>query len=67
MYVSRYSLINHEYPLAFAGALTQWDACQDRPDKCDPGTDNTPIAGWVQLYDLIKQDLNWSTDISWKN
>ena len=66
-YASWYSLINHEYPLAFAGTLTQWDACQDRQDKCDPGTDNTPTAGWMQLFILIKQELNWSTDISWKN
>jgi hypothetical protein len=51
-----------------AGALTQYQACQQR--GCE-GTDNTAEAGWTSLRDVLNDDprtaqmLPWSTDIKW--
>jgi hypothetical protein len=57
--------------MLFSGALTQWDACQDR--GCDPSVENRPEDGWAQLWTSVNdldgtdQGIKWSTDISWKN
>jgi hypothetical protein len=57
--ISRYGHYNQPYPtgydaLDFYGAMTQYEACQ-QVDNCNHGlpdaTDNTPGAGWSQLYD----------------
>lgn len=72
-YLSWYALINHEYPLTIQGSLTQWNACQERPQKCDPNTDNKPEEGWLQLWSSLQKNpatarpLKWSTDMSWQN
>lgn len=72
-YLSWYALLNHEYPLTIQGSLTQWNACLERPQKCDPNTDNKPEQGWMQLWNSLHKNpttirpLDWSTDISWQN
>ncbi|KEO82903.1 hypothetical protein [Tumebacillus flagellatus] len=53
--------------ITFSGAMTQYNACAG---TCS-GTDNTPSAGWTQLYNAVNSDsrtassVRWSTDISW--
>jgi len=65
-YLSLYAYINHGMAMEIMGAFTQWQACQGR--SC-VGTDNTPAAGWLQLYNALNSDvrtaqgLQWSTDI----
>jgi len=66
--MSLYSYSDHGLRMSFRGVLTQWDACQGQ--SC-AGIDNTPGAGWGQLYSWLNFDsrtaqyLSWSTDISW--
>ena len=57
--------------ITFSGAMTQYDACVQN-GGCT-GTNNTPSAGWSQLYNSVNSDsrtaqstLRWSTDMSWK-
>jgi hypothetical protein len=72
--MSLYGYTNHNFRMNIQGALTQWQACQDVPQaNCQAlGTDNTPAAGWGQLFDALNADtrtaqpVNWSTDISWQ-
>lgn len=59
-----------QQPLAFAGALTQWQACQDVGGCL--GTDNTPRQGWYQLQWALNADprtamtLPLPSDITWR-
>lgn len=68
--MSLYSFTNHNYPLFFKGALTDYGACQQRGGCA--GSDNTPSAGYSELYSAINADpktaqsLPWSTDIQWQ-
>jgi len=57
----------------FSGAMTQWQACQTRPEDECVTLDNTPEEGWLQLYTEINRDprtaqeiLQWVTDIDWQ-
>jgi len=69
--LSLYAYKNHGARMDFKGAFTQWQACQQFPDGCGSGLDNTPAQGWQQLFDELKRDahtaqaLAWSTDIKW--
>jgi hypothetical protein len=47
--------------IAFNGELTQHAACAQYP-PCN-GTDNTPGAGWSQLYGRVGGTITWSDDI----
>jgi hypothetical protein len=65
-------------PMRFVGAFTQYDACHDPnnipegPNCIRDGLDNTPTEGWTELYNAQNadertvQNLNWSTDVTWK-
>lgn len=70
--MSVYAYNNHGAVMSFAGAFTQWQACQDKQDPCT-GINNAPSAGWLQLYNALNssnitvQGLGWSTDITWQN
>jgi len=64
----------------FSGAFTQWQRCQENPDKCKDEngnlvTDNTPAAGWTQLFNEVNDSrypyihqavLRWSTDVAFQ-
>lgn len=56
--------------MSFKGAVTQYAACQ-QVGGCT-GTDNTPAAGWTQLYNALHsnpattQGLKYSTDMKWQ-
>ena len=65
--------------MIIAGSLTQYYACQQTSNKCQPPppapccTDNKPDMGWSQLWTALKSDtrttqnLRWSSDIvHWK-
>lgn len=69
--MSLYSYLSTGYRMPFQGAFTTWQACQER-GPC-PGFDNTPAAGWTQLWNATRADprtslstLPWSTDITWQ-
>jgi hypothetical protein len=60
------------YSIWYAGTLTQWQRCKQVPSQCSQGTDNSPAAGWQQLYNALNADpltlqptLWHSTDIIW--
>jgi hypothetical protein len=67
--LSLYGYLNHGARMDFGGALTQWQACQQR--GCNPAVANTPQQGWMQLWSTLHadsrtaQDLLWSADIKW--
>jgi len=67
-YLSLYSVTTHGKKLTFQGVLTQNGACGT---TC-PGTDNTPAAGWKQLYDTLHSDSRTAstpggpTDLDWQ-
>ncbi len=78
--VSKYGAI-YKQPIGridFSGPMTQWQACQQRPNnECTRtdgnGLDNTPEEGWLQLYSALNSDpltaqpvLRWVTDIRWQ-
>lgn len=69
--LSLYAYQNHGARMDIKGAFTQWQACQQFPDGCGSGLDNTPAQGWQQLFNELKrnvhtaQALAWSTDIKW--
>ncbi len=66
------------YMMPFRGAFTQYDACHDPtnipagPDCIRDGLDNTPAEGWTWLYNAqnaderTAQNIDWSTDVTWK-
>lgn len=68
--LSRYSFDYHGGRMGIVGALTQWQACQQR-GGCS-GVDNTPATGWTQLWTQLNNDANtaqslrWSTDMKWR-
>jgi hypothetical protein len=69
--ISRYGAIYLGRPMEFAGVMTQYQACQQR-GGCS-GINNTPEAGWKQLFDALNADpltrqpiLRWITDIRWQ-
>ncbi len=70
--MSLYAAQNKGAKLAFAGLLTQWQACQDK-GTCGGLTDNTPQQGWQQLQDALDADprtampLPPPSDITWRN
>jgi len=69
--MSVYAYNAHALRMGMVGSLTQWQACQDR-GGCT-GVNNTPKAGYTQLYNALNADprtaqsLEWSTDITWQN
>jgi hypothetical protein len=69
--LSLYSVIHHKVPIEFNGVMTQYQACTQAPVGQCYGIDNTPNAGWTQLYTELKKDSRtaffprWSTDIRW--
>jgi hypothetical protein len=68
--LSLYSVNTYGYKIEFRGLMTQYQACLQAPGQCT-GVDNTPSAGWLQLYnELIKDSRTaytpkWVTDIQW--
>lgn len=70
--MSLYAYTRHFRRMNIAGTMTQKQACLDN-GGCTNGTDNTPAAGWTQLWSSLNADartaqsLAWSTDITWKN
>ena len=70
-WLSQWAYTNHGVRMDFKGAFTQWQACEQFPDGCGWGLDNTPAQGWKQLFTELKsnvhtaQALAWSTDILW--
>lgn len=62
----------HGSAMWIVGEMTQYQACKDTGNPCT-GTNNTPSAGWNQLYSRLNADprtaqpLLFSTDISWRN
>ncbi|MCS6772815.1 MAG: hypothetical protein NZ693_01740 [Thermoflexales bacterium] len=68
--MSSYAYQSRGQPLAFAGLLTQWQACRD-VGGCR-GTDNTPRQGWYQLQWALNADprtamtLPLPSDITWR-
>lgn len=59
------------FPMVIEGAVTEYKACQ-QVGGCN-GIDNTPAAGWTQLYKALNansataQDLPYSSDFQWDN
>jgi len=68
--LSLYSASAKGYPFVFIGVFTQMQACIQATGQC-PGVDNSPTAGWNQMYAELNKDartiapLPWSTDIKW--
>lgn len=70
--MSLYALDTHGKPYDFIGVMTTYGACQQYPDSACPYIDNTPQAGWTQLYNLVNGDsmatwdsIPYVTDIRW--
>ena len=69
--LSLYANENHGAPVFFLGTMTQFQACEVG-GGC-PGANNSPGAGWTQLFGALNSDgrtaqqLNYSTDITWAN
>ncbi len=69
--LSLYAYQNQGARMDIKGSFTQWQACQQFPNGCGSGLNNTPAQGWQQLFDELKrnshtaQALAWSTDIEW--
>jgi len=67
--MSVYSAEQHGQAVGFVGSLTTYQACKQK-GGCG-GIDNTPEAGWTQLYDLLNgnsltaQGLRWASDMKW--
>jgi hypothetical protein len=73
-----YPPYNQWRTIFFTGVLTQYDACHD---PGNPGAedcrsiyaDNTPAQGWLSFYNALatdnitKQDLDFSSDLTWKH
>ena len=66
------SLYGYQYEggaMFIEGSFTQYEACLQN-GNCS-GTDNTPGAGWTQLYNALNSNPNtmdslpWSTDVEW--
>jgi hypothetical protein len=70
--LSLYGYTAHGRAMWIPGEMTQYQACIDSGNTC-AGTNNTPAAGWTQLYSKLNADwrtaqsLPNSTDITWKN
>jgi hypothetical protein len=71
--VSLYGALYKGGKMTFAGAMTQFQSCQQRKSAECETLDNTPEEGWSQLYDRLNQDprtaqqvLRWVTDIRWQ-
>ena len=69
--ISKYGYNTYGAAMTFLGSFTQYAACSG--GGCS-GTNNTPSAGWTQLYNAINSDpataqstLDYSTDITWAN
>lgn len=70
-YMSLYALTNHGVTMTMQGSFTQWEVClvTPPPEGC-AGANNSPGAGYTQLYTDLNSDprtaqnLKWSTDIS---
>ncbi len=68
--MSVWAYTNHGNAIRFNGSFTQWQACQD-VGGCT-STDNTPSAGWTQLFNALNADprtaqtLPNATDITWQ-
>jgi hypothetical protein len=64
---------NYARHMTFAGELTQWGACVQKPtDPACVGANQEAKTGWGQLYDVLNADtrttstLQWSTDKLWQ-
>ncbi|WP_322791586.1 hypothetical protein [Bellilinea sp.] len=71
--VSLYGALYKGGKMTFAGAMTQYQSCQQRRTAECATLDNTPDEGWSQLYYWLNQDprtaqqvLRWVTDIRWQ-
>ncbi|MEW6505563.1 MAG: hypothetical protein AB1457_16515 [Chloroflexota bacterium] len=71
--VSLYGALYKGGKMTFAGAMTQFQSCQQRPSSECATLDNTPDEGWSQLYYWLNSDprtaqqvLRWVTDIRWQ-
>ncbi|GAP09424.1 hypothetical protein BECAL_00568 [Bellilinea caldifistulae] len=71
--VSLYGALYKGGKMTFAGAMTQFQSCQQKKSAECATLDNTPDEGWSQLYDWLNQDprtaqqvLRWVTDIRWQ-
>lgn len=75
--VSLYGALYKGGKMTFAGAMTQYQSCQQRSGCIftNPAynLNNTPEEGWAQLYDYLNRDprtaqpvLRWVTDIRWQ-
>ena len=68
--LSQYSYSSKGYSFVFMGAFTQYQACVQSPGQC-PGVDNSPVDGWVQLFNELRKSKGtynvprWSSDIKW--
>lgn len=69
--MSVYSYEAHGEAITFVGAVTQFQACQQRPSPICDLLDNTPGEGWSQLRGFLNSDprtmqnLPWVTDFKW--
>lgn len=69
--LSLYGYNNQDGRMNFGGAVTQYQACQQRPSSLCQLLDNTPPEGWSQLWETLNvdartaQELLWSTDFRW--
>jgi hypothetical protein len=67
-WLSRYAVQQHGTPMFYIGSFTQSKACQTR--SC-PGTNNSPSAGYTQLYNALAQNASTqqtpccASDIKW--
>ncbi|HEU4965021.1 MAG TPA: hypothetical protein VFV52_14340 [Bacilli bacterium] len=67
--VKKYARVTLGANMIISGAMTQYGACVQN-GGCS-GTNNTPSAGWSQLYNALNSDadtaqgLAFSTDIKW--
>jgi hypothetical protein len=78
--ISEYGVNAHGWAMRFDGALTQDQACAQRPADCNPALDNTAAQGWKQLWKALNSiagydnhvpptsvhgRLKYSSDIAW--
>ena len=70
------TLYSSSSPMKIPAALTQWQACIDRPSRPPCSPTNTPVQAWQQMMDGLYgvaadpttvQNILYSSDITWQN
>ena len=65
--LSLYSYTQHGARMDIKGSFTQYQACQQFPDGCGTGLNNTPSQGWTQLKNRAKSRQPYCSNLNLVN